>query len=164
MSQATSIGDGSSGGNSGVSGGREAGGQHGGGGGGRSALISDLVAQLKRGDISKTELFSRLQQLQGPASAKAGTATSGSCAGGADGAPANLPAGNAITAVGSTASSGASSVVAAGTTAAESAGFFSAYDRQVGVLVYSLAFAPSYQRYRRPSFKCVYRWMMPHLL
>lgn len=131
MSQATSNGDGSSGGISGASGAREVGGQRGGGGGGRSALISDLVAQLKRGDISKTELFSRLQQLQGPASVKAGTATSGSV-GGAYGAPANPSAGNAITAVGSTASSGGSSVVAAGTTAAESAGFFSAYDRQVG--------------------------------
>lgn len=137
MSHATSNGDGSSGGNSGISGGREAGGKRGGGGGGRSALISDLVVQLKRGDITKTELFSRLQQLQGPASAKGGTATSGSAGGAdrADGVPVNLSAGNgnAITAVGSTASSGGSSVVAAGTTAAESAGFFSAYDRQVGV-------------------------------
>eukprot|EP00903_Cladosiphon_okamuranus_P016343 g15071.t1 len=135
MSQATSNGDGSSGGISGFSEGREAGGQRGGGGGGgRSALISDLVAQLKRGDISKTELFSRLQQLQGQASVTGGTATSGSAGGadGADGTPVNLSAGNgnAITAVRSTASSGGSSVAAAGTTAAESAGFFSAYDRQ----------------------------------
>lgn len=123
MSQATN-GDG---------GGRETGGQRGGGGagGGRSALISDLVAQLKRGDITKTELFSRLQQLQGPASVKAGAAASGSAAG-ADATPAYLSAGNALTAVGSTASSGGSLVVAAGATAAESAGFFSAYDRQVG--------------------------------
>eukprot|EP00752_Nemacystus_decipiens_P018403 g16506.t1 len=130
MSQGTSDNNGDGGTRGIVSGGREASGQRGGGGGGRSALISDLVAQLKRGDISKTELFSRLQQLQGPASVKAGAATSGSV-GGADGAPASLSAGNAITAVGSTASSGGSSVLAAGTTAAESAGFFSAYDRQI---------------------------------
>lgn len=32
---------------------------------GRSALISDLVAQLKRGEITKPELFTKLQQLQG---------------------------------------------------------------------------------------------------
>lgn len=126
---ATSNGDGSSGSNSGITGGREAGKQR--GGGGRSALISELVAQLKRGDISKAELFSRLQQLQGPTPAKAGTAM-GDSAAGADSAPAKLSAGNAITTVGSTASSGGSSALASGTTAAESAGFFSAYDRQVG--------------------------------
>ncbi|CAM9879383.1 unnamed protein product, partial [Laminaria digitata] len=34
-------------------------------GAGRSALISDLVAQLKRGEITKTDLFARLQHLQG---------------------------------------------------------------------------------------------------
>lgn len=35
------------------------------GAGGRSALISDLVGQLKRGEITKPELFTKLQQLQG---------------------------------------------------------------------------------------------------
>lgn len=35
---------------------------------GRSAQIYELVEQLRRGEINKTELFTKLQQLQGPTS------------------------------------------------------------------------------------------------
>lgn len=42
---------------------------------GRSALISDLVAQLKRGEITKSELFAKLQHLQGAAPTPPSTAT-----------------------------------------------------------------------------------------
>lgn len=145
MSQVASRGGGSSRGNSG-SNGESSGGQRGAGGQGRSALISDLVSQLKRGDITKTELFSRLQQLQRPASAIAGstagdrTGVSASVTYGGGAAPVNLREGNVTAAVhqvttGSlvaTASSGDISVGAAGVAAAGSAGVFSAYDRQVG--------------------------------
>lgn len=148
MSPAASSGGGSSGGNNDSNNvGRPSGGQPGAAGLGRSALISDLVTQLKRGDITKTELFSRLQQFQGPASAMA-VATAGgsagisaSCTDGGGTAPANLLAGNvddvaavdqALTGSPATASSGESSTGVAGVAAAGSAGFFSAYDRQVG--------------------------------
>ena len=147
MSRATSSGE-ISGGSIGSDGGRRGGGGgdgggrgtgRGTGGGGRSALISDLVAQLKRGDITKTELFSRLQQLQGPqagVTSKAATdgvdGASGSAAGG-DAVPGNTIAAGGQHGSGSpeTVTSGESSVTAAGKAAAESAGFFSAYDRQV---------------------------------
>ncbi|CAM9090747.1 unnamed protein product, partial [Hapterophycus canaliculatus] len=136
----SSSGGGSSGGRSGAEGAR----------GGRSALISDLVAQLKRGDITKTELFSRLQQLQGPGSAAAslstGSATDGArsvsvaASASTSAAPvANHRAENSVAQKGqpsrrvsppTTASSAVSSARAAGAAAAESAGFFSALDRQ----------------------------------
>lgn len=149
MSQVVSNGGGSSGGNNGITGGRPSGGQREAAGLlGRSALISDLVAQLKRGDITKTELFSRLQQFQGPASGVA-SAMAGSSAGisasstAGGGAAPSFREGNMIAAGGhqastespvATASSGESSVAAAavaGVAATGSAGFFSAYDRQV---------------------------------
>lgn len=111
------------------------GGRGGRGGGGRSALISDLVAQLKRGDITKAELFARLQQLQGSASA-----TTSDAAGAEAGTPMETPLSNPTPLAGdavmgqasgvSPASSGASAM-AAGASAAEAAGFFSANDRQV---------------------------------
>lgn len=108
--------------------------------GGRSALISDLVAQLKRGDITKNELFSRLQQLQGPSSAAAGSlvgvATSISTpASVSTTGSANIPPASESAVVGletteasppATATSGESPAAAG-----ESAVFFSAHDRQV---------------------------------
>lgn len=147
MSQVVSSGGGSRGGNDGNKEGRPSGGQREAAGLlGRSALISDLVAQLKRGDITKTELFSRLQQFQGPVSAMA-SATAGSSAGisasstDGGGAAPSLRAGNTIEGGGghqaftgspvATALSGESSAGAAGVAAGGPAGFFSAYDRQV---------------------------------
>lgn len=48
------------------------------GGGARSALISDLVSQLKHGEITKGELFTKLQQLQGaPPSATTSSSITG---------------------------------------------------------------------------------------
>lgn len=123
-----------------------------GAGGGRSALISGLVAQLKRGDITKSELFSRLQQLQGPGVAVASTSTASAtgsaisvsvaaCASTSSAAPmTSHSAGNSAMQMGqhfseasppTTASSAQSSAKAAGAAAAEAAGFFSALDRQV---------------------------------
>lgn len=116
-----------------------------GSGSGRSALISDLVAQLKQGDITKAELFSRLQRLQGSGAApdtEAGhsPADSGTkVATTADsvtptGASPNIhdphrpdPSPPEHSAAEAHASPGESAVVA------ESAGFFSAYDRQVSL-------------------------------
>ncbi|CAM9320548.1 unnamed protein product [Ectocarpus sp. 12 AP-2014] len=117
------------------------GGSRGGGSvGGRSALISDLVAQLKRGDITKKELFSRLQQLQGPASAAAdplvGAATSISTpASVSTTGSANTPPASASAVVGletAEASPPATAIPGESPAAAgESAVFFSAHDRQV---------------------------------
>lgn len=123
---------------------------------GRSALISDMVAQLKRGDITKAELFERLQHLQGATIASGAadttvatattvfverTAASGCRASPSDSGahPTSVPglgvmierefAGN------SPSSSGELPAVAAGTAVAaaatEAAVLFSAYDRQV---------------------------------
>lgn len=115
-------------------------------GAGRSALISDLVAQLKRGEITKTDLFARLQHLQG-----AGATGTGSVAGAASARspasstnalpslPSSLPA--PATAVAAGQASGNSPVASSGEYSVEAgdpreeveeaAGFFSAVDRQV---------------------------------
>lgn len=111
-------------------------------GSGRSALISDLVAQLKRGDITKAELFSRLQQLQGTGApeAEAGKPPA------ASGAKV-VPTAGSVTLTGASPDThdppgispslpegsvaGASHPSPTESAVAESAGFFSAYDRQV---------------------------------
>lgn len=106
--------------------------------GGRSALISDLVAQLKRGDISKAELFARLQQLQGSTAPTGGTPNTSEVVvgrGPPSGVNRSQPPSCKARFVAqdsdlSPASSG-SSAVAAGAAAAEVAGFFSTNDRQV---------------------------------
>lgn len=112
------------------------------GGAGRSALISELVAQLKRGEITKTDLFARLQQLQG-----AGVTGMGDAAGAAS-ATAQSPASSTnalpstsgslhVAGVGAGRDGDASLVSSGGKEEAadpgeeEAAGFFSANDRQV---------------------------------
>lgn len=112
------------------------------GGAGRSALISDLVAQLKRGEITKTDLFARLQKLQGAGvtgmgdAAGAASATAQSPASSTNAIP-SIPGSLPVAGVVAGRDGGASLVSSAGGQEAadpgeeEAAGFFSAYDRQV---------------------------------
>lgn len=115
-----------------------------GAGAGRSALISDLVAQLKRGEITKTDLFARLQHLQGAGATRMGVATGAASAQSPASStkalpslPSSLPAPAAVAAGQASGASPTSSreysVEAAdpGGEVEEAAGFFSAVDRQV---------------------------------
>lgn len=118
---------------------------------GRSAFISDLVAQLKRGEITKSELFAKLQHLQGSAPTPPSTATPEGSPGRSSQEDAR-PIGTATpsietaanspgTAVGHTNGPAGQGAIAAGVPFAgnadaaadtATAGFFTAHDRQVG--------------------------------